>query len=126
MERSRSGHTYHRNGANLTVWRRKVAAVLMGTLKPSERKQLPLTEAVKVTVEFVVPKPKSNRDLYPTSQRVGDLDKFLRAVGDGLEQGGILQNDALICEFHTRKRYANPDEETGANVKVEAYDPTAP
>jgi Holliday junction resolvase RusA-like endonuclease len=105
MERSRYGKTYHRNGQTLTLWRRRVAAEALASLKPSERKALPLTGPMTLICHFTLAQPKSNRDDFPISQRSGDGDKYLRAIGDALTQGGIIQDDSLLVDKWVRKRY---------------------
>ncbi len=105
LNRSRSGHTYHKNGPQLTLWRRQIAASVLATLSREQKDLLPITEPVSLTVHFTVGKPASNKDEHAISQRTGDLDKYIRAVGDALTQGGIIKDDSLIVDIWGRKRY---------------------
>lgn len=41
----------------------------------------------------------------------------MRALGDGLE-GTILANDSRITDWHTKKRYTDPQHPLGAHVTI--------
>lgn len=81
--------------------------------------------ALRVTVEFRLPRPASHfgaRGLLPSAPRwpivKPDLDKLLRSTMDALK-GIAFDDDSRICEFTTRKRYAWGIEPTGAAITVE-------
>jgi Holliday junction resolvase RusA-like endonuclease len=46
-----------------------------------------------------------------------DVDKLVRAVGDGLTQGGAIADDARIVDLHAYKRYS-VDGWTGVHVTI--------
>lgn len=64
----------------------------------------PLGVQITVTVE----RPKSTTvesRPWPHLRTAGDVDKHARTILDGLEQGGVLTDDAQVCEVHARKVY---------------------
>ena len=49
-----------------------------------------------------------------------DLDKLLRAVGDGIGQSGLIWgDDSQICEISARKHYAD-DRAPGAVILIKS------
>lgn len=63
---------------------------------------------LRVTVEFRHPMPKSRpakvrRHGCNPKTTAPDLDKLCRAVGDGLEAGGLIRTDAAIFEWRATK-----------------------
>lgn len=75
----------------------------------------PIDQPVIVRADFFLPKPKRPRWLVPATAL--DLDKLQRALGDGLEKGGVLKNDARIVTWVATKHYAK-DGRTGCQVTV--------
>lgn len=61
--------------------------------------------AVAVSAVFYLPRPKSVKRDLPTV--VPDLDKLMRALGDGMKDGGLLRDDSIICDENIKKRYAD-------------------
>lgn len=74
---------------------------------------------VSVWVEFILTRPKTVTRLWPTSKNEGDIDKLLRSTFDGLVKAGVIKDDSLIVDGGQRKRYADPWEEPGANIRIE-------
>jgi crossover junction endodeoxyribonuclease RusA len=62
-------------------------------------------DAVVVSVLFWLPRPKTVRRKYPTTRPDGD--KLLRAVLDGITDGGALRDDSIVVDHHSGKRYAD-------------------
>ena len=104
-------------------------AVLVETSKklPAWRKQIedttrreyegePIDQPVKVTVDFFMPKPQKPRFEWPAT--APDLDKLQRAIGDGLEKGGVLRNDSRIVQWEARKFYADTPDDMGAHITI--------
>jgi Holliday junction resolvase RusA-like endonuclease len=87
----------------------------------------PITGAVVLAVEFVMPRPKamSKRKPTPPHTKRPDVDKLLRAVGDALS-GVVWSDDSNIVESISRKRYAEPDERPGAHLLVGEWKPAQP
>ena len=89
---------------------------------------------VRADIEFVFPRPKShyrtgkNADVlkpsapkYCISRGNGDIDKLSRSTLDGLSVsagGSVLEDDSLVVELNTKKRYINKDELPGAYIAI--------
>ena len=75
----------------------------------------PMDGALEVELWFYLPRPSSVSREYPTV--MPDVDKLVRAVGDGLTQGGAIADDARIVDLHAYKRYS-VDGWTGVVVQI--------
>jgi len=75
----------------------------------------PMDGALEVELWFYLPKPSSISRDYPTV--MPDVDKLVRAVGDGLTQGGAIADDARIVDLHAYKRYS-VDGWTGVYITI--------
>jgi crossover junction endodeoxyribonuclease RusA len=90
----------------------------------------PLEGPVKVSVEFLLAKPKSVRRDTPCVRP--DLDKLIRAVLDGLTAGGAFGDDAQVTELSASKSYATVSgawitvERAGAHADAQPIIPTLP
>jgi len=89
---------------------------------------------VKADIEFVFPRPKShfgtgkNAEVlkpsapkYSVSRGNGDIDKLARSTLDGLSVsagGSVIEDDCLVVELNTTKRYVNKDELPGAYIAI--------
>tara|TARA_Y100000401_G_scaffold76932_1_gene62661 strand:+ start:598 stop:1047 length:450 start_codon:yes stop_codon:yes gene_type:complete len=98
-------------------------------------KSIPLNMPVKATLEFVFNRPKShygtgkNADMlkpsapkYCISRGNGDIDKLVRSTLDGLSVsagGTVLEDDCLVTELSSSKRYANYGELGGAYITIQ-------
>lgn len=73
----------------------------------------PLDGAVRLELEFVMPRPKSapKRSTPPAVKRP-DLDKLARAVMDAIT-GVVVADDSQIIELVASKRLAEIDEKSG-------------
>lgn len=86
------------NRTKLKPWRETVAiAADMGRTFPGP---------VQVTLTFHLPRPQRPRWFVPAVKP--DIDKLVRAVFDGLTDGGLIEDDARIVELHTVKMYGTP------------------
>jgi len=75
---------------------------------------------VVVGYEFLLPKPKRPKFLQHAVKP--DLDKLIRAVNDGLVDGGLLSDDSRIFKFREpTKRYVDAGEQPGVHIHVEAW-----
>lgn len=89
----------------LRTWR---TAVVEAAAKEADRREGPFEGPVLVGVTFRLPMPRSRPKWH---QRLGttpckvkpDLDKLVRSLLDGLVQGGLLRDDAQVCELRARK-----------------------
>ena len=74
----------------------------------------PIDVPIKVTARFFMPKP--NKPMFDTPATAPDLDKLCRAVGDGLEQAGVIKNDSRITTWVASKHFGTP---TGVHIIIE-------
>lgn len=83
------------NGSRLRPWRAVVAAYAdIGYT---------FDGPVFIAATFFMPRPQRPRFLHPAVKP--DLDKLMRAIGDGLTDGGLLHDDARVTRWDARKRY---------------------
>lgn len=96
------------NKEKLKPWRAKVAAA----------SDIGHTFDVPVFVAavFYLPRPKTVHRLLPSVKP--DLDKLFRALGDGMTDGGLIKDDALIVSKYVHKRYACAVNPAGVRVLV--------
>jgi Holliday junction resolvase RusA-like endonuclease len=88
-------------------WRTTVAQVARDVAETIP--DAPLDEPLRLVVQFRFPmptsRPKAVREAgVALKQSAPDLDKLLRALGDGLQSGGLIRDDARICPDRTRRR----------------------
>lgn len=74
---------------------------------------------VRLEVDFFLPRPPSIKmTKRPLPIVPPDLDKLVRAVGDGIGQSGLIWgDDSQVVEVFARKFYAD-DRESGAIITV--------
>lgn len=72
-----------------------------------------ITGAVVARLIFTFDRPPSvSRKRRPFMSVAPDLDKLLRATLDGLTAGGVMKDDALVCDLtRVAKVYCSEDEE---------------
>jgi Holliday junction resolvase RusA-like endonuclease len=99
------------NANRLRPWRHTVAA--------AADQGVTFDAPVKVTLSFVLPRPKRPRWLVPAVKP--DIDKLTRSTLDGLTDGGLLYDDSRVVELHVTKRYATPGDQPGVGIDVEAW-----
>lgn len=96
------------DNTKLRPWRDTVTWAARDALgRHPERPTFPITEAVTLTVEFWMHRPKNRPktiDVLPLTPP--DLDKLIRAIGDSLVNAGVLADDSLITDITVNKRYA--------------------
>ncbi len=90
--------------------------ILSRQFLPSKFK--PFTCALRVTVNFMIKKPKAypKRMKYPIKRP--DLDNYLKLILDALN-GVIWKDDSIICEITTSKSYVSRQELAGIELIVE-------
>ncbi|MDA8318838.1 MAG: RusA family crossover junction endodeoxyribonuclease [Actinomycetota bacterium] len=85
-----------------------------------------LRDPVQVTVKFTLPRPQGHYGTGRNATRVRpsaprwphrkpDLDKLIRAVLDGITQGGAIADDAQVVRIAAQKTYGTP----GAVITIE-------
>ena len=98
----------------------------------------PFNEPVQVSIEFIMPRPKShfgtgknaeiiknNAPFFCTSKTTGDVDKLTRSTLDALSVtsgGTVLADDSLVVCLQALKRYAKRFEHIGANINIKTFD----
>ncbi len=89
-------------------WRKAIAKVCKEGL-PADF--TPLDEALTAEFWFFFDPPKAaEKGDLPTTRATYDGDKLQRAMCDGLQDGGVIKDDARIVDFHAYKRYVWPGE----------------
>lgn len=97
-----------------------------------------LHEPVCVEITFYIPRAKSHygtgrnagtlkpsAPIHCTTARAGDLDKLARSTLDGLalRSGGcVLNDDSQVVSLRCRKLYAEPNQCSGALVRISLMD----
>lgn len=61
---------------------------------------------VRVTLAFAFDKPKSTPKKVTVKVTKPDIDKLARAMLDGLTEGGLLKDDALVVELRASKGFS--------------------
>jgi crossover junction endodeoxyribonuclease RusA len=107
---------------NVKSWQQLVAEGASHALHrlPLDERSLLYASAVRLTVAFYLPRPKS----LPKRRAVAhltapDWDKLARCVGDALSQV-VYHDDAQVVEAVIGKFYAGVDEAPRVDVRVES------
>lgn len=96
------------NASKLKPWRAKVAAAAdIGRTFDCP---------VEVFAVFYLPRPKEPRWWAPAVKP--DIDKLMRALNDGMVDGGLVSDDSRIVDSRTYKRYASKSNPVGVRVVV--------
>jgi Holliday junction resolvase RusA-like endonuclease len=106
--KTRLGGMRDANSERLIPWRN---AVTVATVQTVGHHWQPLDGPLSVSVIFTMPKPASapkRRRTWPAKKP--DLDKLIRAAFDGITDGGLWRDDALVVDVYARKVYAGDPE----------------
>lgn len=115
--RGKAAHNLINNSPGTEAWQTVVAGAAR-VLKDHHGIAEPLEGPLGAQVTFTVARPKSIKPAarpwpHLTPGKVidggGDIDKLLRTVFDGLEEAGLIRNDAQICVTSAAKVYADSD-----------------
>lgn len=108
------GRLVEAQSVNLKKWR----AAIEAACQPYASENIHLGP-IRLEVDFYMERPKSVRQSDRALPIVApDLDKLVRAVGDGVGQSGFIWgDDSQIVEIVARKFYAD-DRPTGAVIKI--------
>ena len=118
------------NEVSLKSWRHMIISMINDAKPKTWQPNLP----VSITATFRFPRPANH---YGTGRNLGclkptapdwkttkpDLDKTLRAVGDSLEQAGLITGDQQIVGINAAKRYVVTNEAPGLLLTVIAHTP---
>lgn len=105
---------------NVKQWQQLVAERANVALSECADAEL-LTDAVRLTVAFYLPRPKSLPKKVRACIKKPDLDKLVRAVKDALTSV-VWQDDSQVVELLATKHYAPDDRGARVDIRVE---PTA-
>ena len=99
--------------AKLKPWRAQVteASRATGIFFPRE-------SAICLHAEFFLPRPKSLLKRIVFHIRKPDLDKLVRAIGDGVTDSGLWVDDSQVVAIYATKHYVEPDAEPYAHISI--------
>jgi crossover junction endodeoxyribonuclease RusA len=100
-----NGRVVHQKTKPLMAWRNAIFEACRDIMEPLEG-------AVKVSIVFRMPEPKSNKRRWPHVRP--DVDKLARAVLDGLT-GAAFADDCQVVDLRASKVYGQP----GADIVIE-------
>ena len=120
--RNRYGAVYESN-RNVAPWREAIRAEVQRQVL------VPLAGAVVCEIVFRMPRPKGHYGTGRNAEYVRkgapgspaskpDLDKLVRAVLDGLTDGGAWKDDGQVVALAARKMYAWPGTPTGCRIAL--------
>jgi Holliday junction resolvase RusA-like endonuclease len=96
------------NQATLKPWRATVAA--------HADRGVTFDVPVAVHLRFVMPRPARPRFTVPAVKP--DIDKLVRAVLDGLTDGGLIADDARVVSLTAVEQYESTGSPVGVHVEV--------
>lgn len=91
-------------------WRKLVSFAFSAVEEPIEGE-------VTLEVEFIMPRPKYMSGLTLPHIKRPDIDKLLRSTADALT-GKAYKDDSQLTVVRATKRYAELDEQPGAEITV--------
>ena len=103
---------------HLPAWRSEIVLAVKKLFADSEDVSK-FVEPVKLKVTFYIERPKQPKyKIYPGGKP--DLDHYIRAVGDALKIGGLIDDDALIVKILAEKVWCGPETkpEPGATIEL--------
>jgi len=113
----------YQNDKELKLWRHSVICELIAK-KPDDWN---VDAAFSVSCELRFMRPKAHYSakkglLRPSAPKYKttkiDLDKGQRAIGDAIEQSGLIRNDSQIIHWAASKRYCDTGESPGASITL--------
>lgn len=104
----RTGHMFEANPKH-AEWRHTMTTSLIAWTGTWFGAWEPYDGPLAVDVTFWMPRPK--RPTYSLPAVKPDTDKLCRALGDSMQQSGLIREDSRITTWHARKRYAEPGRE---------------
>jgi Holliday junction resolvase RusA-like endonuclease len=102
------GHSYHREGKRLSVWRGAVAEAAKEAMAGAP----PFEGAVRLSVLFTYEPTRRKPDPGAWKKTRPDLSKLVRAVEDALS-GVCYVDDNQIADLQAAKRFGAPGEGSG-------------
>lgn len=87
-------------------------AVKRAALGPDGLPRAAFKGNVAVVIDFEFEQAKSNKDLYPTGQKIGDIDKLTRSVLDALTMAKVIEDDRYVVWLVASKEWGDEDRVT--------------
>ncbi len=103
---------------HLPAWRAEIILAVKKLFADTEDVSK-FVEPVKVRMTFFLERPKQPKwKVYPGGKP--DTDHLIRAVGDALKIGGLIEDDALIVKIQAEKVWCGPTTkpEPGAIIEL--------
>jgi crossover junction endodeoxyribonuclease RusA len=103
---------------HLPAWRAEIILAVKKLFADTEDVSK-FVEPVKVRMTFFLERPKQPKwKVYPGGKP--DTDHLIRAVGDALKIGGLIEDDALIVKIQAEKVWCGPTTkpEPGATIEL--------
>lgn len=98
----------------LNAWRESIATQIRQQGHPS-----PIEAPIKLTLDFVLPRPKTVTRAFPTTRSSYDIDKLIRAVCDSIsleKYAQVIKDDSQIISIKASKRYETPNFPPGVQI----------
>lgn len=95
----------HKKASALDKWREEIRNKFIA--QNVDGFYAPKGEGVVLTLVFALQRSKSNKDKNPV-KKIGDLDKFVRAVNDALT-GVAYEDDCQVLEINATKLFTTHD-----------------
>ena len=110
------------NNADLKDWRARLIADLVAHMPLGwDSDHAP----VSVVADFRFARPNSHfgkKGLRPAAPRQkttrGDLDKYIRSVGDSLQEAYVVKDDSQIIQWIASKRWITEGEKPGVHLTI--------
>jgi Holliday junction resolvase RusA-like endonuclease len=99
----------------LAEWQRAVADAARRHLEAHPRS--PLAEPLSISMLFRFPATKTDPYRYHHTVKP-DIDKLERSTLDALKLGGLIADDALVCDIASKKRFAAGGQLVGCVVTI--------
>jgi Holliday junction resolvase RusA-like endonuclease len=98
----------------LNQWRETIANQIRQQGHPS-----PIEAPIKVSLEFVLPRPKTVTRKHPITRSSYDVDKLIRAVFDAIsleKYAQVIKDDSQIISVKASKRYESSNFKPGVQI----------
>lgn len=129
ISRSATGRAYSTNHKRLKPWRAAIAKAVVAQAANVPTISGPVFLS---TCHIFLPRPRkhyrtgrfaaelrADAPAWPIAHNLGDVDKHLRAILDGLTEAGLLEDDALVVRLGSVEKLWADSQEPGAVIQLE-------